>query len=217
MLSYLFFSVNLIGLTILAKNFKSINQHKGLSLLNSILLGFGSMIYFVVDDYIDRPEEINDGKLKFYPLILYLHTFGVSYCIVDMNCNWDKIDFYGRIHHFIMAITLSIVVAFDLLKPAFLFFPIEISTVFLNMRSMFKENTYPRDQATFFFVLSFICLRLIYLPYVDYIVYLYFIKGLYLHLVYFLSVVPMQILQFYWLYYMVDKYVVGNKKRIKYN
>ncbi len=210
-LTALFFFCNLLSLTVLAKKLKKTNEHKGLSLLNSFILGFGSMLYFLFNGYIGRLDELNEDKLRFYPIILYLHTFGVSYCLVDMWYNWEKIDLSGRIHHWIMAITLSIVIMFDLLKPAFLFFPIEISTVFLNMRSNFSKDTHLRDQATFFFGLTFIAGRLIYLPYVDYVVYLHFIKGLFLHIVYLFSVVPMQILQFYWFSFIIDKYLMKSK------
>ncbi len=204
--SFAYFVFNLVSLGLFVKHLKINKQpHRYLSLLNCCMLSMGSILYLTFDRYLEFPGELLNNDLKFYPVVLYLNTFGVSYCLIDLAFNWKKINLSGRIHHFLMGSALFIVIIFDLLKPALLYFPIELSTIFLNFRGLFQKGD-SRDISTLFFFLTFIATRLIYLPYINYIVYFYYVEGVYLNMFFVISTVTLQILQIYWMYGMINKY-----------
>ncbi len=208
------FVLNFLAMRSLAKYLKRNNQHKGLSFLNSSVLSLGSLLYFTFDNYFERPSELKTGHLKNYLIVLFLHTFAISYCLIDLSYNWVKINKSGKIHHFLMGFTLFVVIYFGLMKPTFLFFPIELSTIFLNLRNIFPKYSHSKDLATYCFVLTFVITRLLYLPYINYIIYVNYIEGFYLHMLYILSVIPLQGLQIFWIHGMIDKYVIKNPRKL---
>ena len=217
MKSLIYFAFNLVSFWLLVKHLAINKQpHRYLSLLNCTMLGLGSLLYLTFDRYLSNPEELKNDNLKIFSVVLYLNTFGLSYCLVDLVFNWNKINLSGKIHHFMMGSGIFIVITFDLLKPALLFFPIELSTIFLNFRSLFPKGD-SRDISTFFFCLTFIVTRLIYLPYINYIVYFYYVKGeeVYLNMFFVISTVILQILQIYWMSGIINKFIKKKKVMLK--
>ncbi len=177
-----------------------------LSLLHSTSISILSIIYLTYDNYIFNIEKLKDNNLKDEIIVTYIHTFMISYCIIDLSYNYiykSQISKASIFHHISVTIGLILTIYLEIIKYSIIYFPIELSTIFLNLRSVYENK---KTLYSILFVITFILTRLIYLPYIIYISWMYIITDISTKFIFVCFAIPLQLLNIYWFYLIVNKY-----------